>query len=198
MTVLELILIVLGILVAPAASAYWLSRRPPRVVIDRVEVAAKDPDRWIAERVRARGTAPVMVPAVQWNREWNRPPIERYVRCSHEVGVVTFEPGVEYRDGDDFSAVLARMREITALVAEAEFHQGALMVTAMDRSRAVCDVFAAEWPDRAWFCDVFDSGPRGWAQTFQPFGVPRNRDAAQADQVLELAARIAALEAKAG
>jgi hypothetical protein len=46
-------------------------------------------------------------------------------------------------------------------------------------SMAVCerigDAISEVFPDRAYFVEVWQNGRRGFAQVFQPFGVPRNR-----------------------
>lgn len=98
----------------------------------------------------------------------HRPPQEDYVRVSIEIDGYTLEPAVEYRDGDDFDH-LARMLEL--------FAQWSVLakLDRMKTAKLVGKHTEAQWPDRAWFCEVWQHGKRGFAQSVQPFGFPRNR-----------------------
>jgi len=122
----------------------------------------------------------------------NRPPREDYVRVTVSALGYTFEPAVEYRDGDVLRHLARRLKHFShdfahrALRAlEIDWTSYDAMPTAdamMDRmpdvmaaARAVGEQIAAEWPDRAYFIEVWQDGREGFAQVFQPFGVPRNQ-----------------------
>jgi hypothetical protein len=45
---------------------------------------------------------------------------------------------------------------------------------AMDAARRIMRHIVKAWPDRAYFVEVWQEGREGFAQVFQPFGVPRN------------------------
>lgn len=99
-----------------------------------------------------------------------RPPREDYVRVTFEAFGFTFEPAVEFRDGDDFDAVAAKLENVAtdSLAWEMPRNQ-------MDAARRMQRHIAKTWPDRAYFVEVWQDGKRGFAQVFQPFGLPRNR-----------------------
>lgn len=100
-----------------------------------------------------------------------RPPREVYVRTARPtVNGILVEPGVEYREGDEFAAI---EQALTAILVE---HDPGSDET--DPVRIAAPVEAAirvRWPDRAYFIEVYGTG--GWIQIFQPFGVPRNSPA---------------------
>lgn len=102
------------------------------------------------------------------NKRTQRPPIERYLRCSVTVGKYTVEPGIEWRDGDDRLAMLAQLDQIAASIA-----RWAASGDPMEVARSRESQFAALWPGRAWFVEVHNGD--AWTQIFQPFGVPVNR-----------------------
>lgn len=122
------------------------------------------------------------------------PPREDYVRVTVTALGYTFEPAVEYRDGDQFWRIASKLRARAHHVADfltktateevyADFE--ARPVTAariadrqpdsMVAARKVAGLIAEAWPDRAYFVEVWQEGREGFAQVFQPFGVPRNR-----------------------
>lgn len=99
-----------------------------------------------------------------------RPPIERYVRCSATRGAWTVEPGLEWREGDDFDELTDALRTLADMVA--------ICVERTDDPFEPCrtleNTFAHDWPGRAFFIEVHDTDGR-WTQTYQPYGVPMNR-----------------------
>lgn len=97
-----------------------------------------------------------------------RPPREDYVRTTREADGFTLEPAVEYRDGDDFRELVY---ELTSIAINAGFakHRDH-MACARDCARRITE----RWPDRAYFVEVWQEGREGFAQVFQPYGVPRN------------------------
>ncbi len=95
-----------------------------------------------------------------------RPDLEHYVRATVERGAFTCEPAVEYRDGDDFDAVVVELRALADAIYESD--------DAMRAARAVGAAIGARWTDRAYFVEVWAGDDRGFAQVFQPFGVPRD------------------------
>ena len=98
-----------------------------------------------------------------------RPPIERYIRCSVTRGAWTVEPGIEWRDQDDFEALSGDLEVLAAgLASLADTHRDP--AAAARRGEAA---FAGRWPDRAFFIEIHATDGR-WVQIFQPFGIPRN------------------------
>lgn len=100
-----------------------------------------------------------------------RPPVEKYVRTSIEFGGYTSEPAVEWRDGDDWAVMISHLEDIAHRVFVSHHpprHQ-------MDAARQLGAGMAQRWPGRAYFVEVWQEGKSGFAQIFQPFGVPRNR-----------------------
>lgn len=51
----------------------------------------------------------------------------------------------------------------------------AAIATAIEQAQLIGLAMRVIWPDRAYFVEVWQEGRRGFAQVFQPFGVPRNR-----------------------
>lgn len=114
-------------------------------------------------------------PAVVLDLPLKRPPREDYVRVTITFGRFTYEPAIEYRDGDNFDE-LAAILEGCALHASLEGnHWERKSRDAMDAAKIVGGFIARGWPDRAYFVEAWEEGKRGFAQVFQPFGVPRNR-----------------------
>ena len=126
--------------------------------------------------------------------EGQRPPREDYVRVTVSAFGYTFEPAVEYREGDLFGKVSYRLRSCAHRVAHdlmqrtaeevyADFDARPMTTKriiewspdAMAACRAVAARIADVWPDRAYFVEVWQEGREGFAQVFQPFGLPRNR-----------------------
>jgi hypothetical protein len=100
-----------------------------------------------------------------------RPPRESYVRTSRpcaDMIATTVEPGVEYRDGDDFDKMVGQL--YTILVKHDPGDCDA--VHPVKLAESIEGAIAATWPGRAYFVEVHSS--RGWYQVFQPFGLPRN------------------------
>lgn len=97
-----------------------------------------------------------------------RPPREAYVRTSRpcERVNVTVEPGVEFREGDNFDEMTEQLG--TMLVV----HDPGLLIDPVKIAEPIERAIAATWPGRAYFIEVHGAG--GWYQVFQPFGVPRN------------------------
>jgi hypothetical protein len=121
----------------------------------------------------------------------SRPPREDYVRCSVTAVGYTFEPAVEYRDGDNFFRMLRRLKHFAHDFAhraldevQRDWSSFDAMPTAYDildrlpdpmaTAREIGKRISTEWPDRAYFVEVWQQGREGFAQVFQPFGVPRN------------------------
>lgn len=100
----------------------------------------------------------------------HRPPIERYVRCSVTRGAWTVEPGLEWREGDDFEALSGDLEVLACgLASIVDTHRDP---AAAARRGEVA--FAARWPGRAFFIEVHAVDGR-WIQIYQPYGVPRWR-----------------------
>lgn len=102
-------------------------------------------------------------------QDFRRPPREDYVRVTHTAHGYTLEPAVEWRDGDDFTASVNVLRSIVGEVAVRP------LGGVMDRAHECAKIIVRCWPDRAYFVEVWQEGREGFAQVFQPFGVPRNR-----------------------
>lgn len=103
-----------------------------------------------------------------------RPPREDYVRVTIEFGCATYEPAVEWREGDDFDDI-ARLLEGCALNASLEgAHHERQARSQMDQARSCATLIGKVWPDRAYFVEVWQDGKRGFAQCVQPYGFPRN------------------------
>ena len=100
-----------------------------------------------------------------------RPPREKYVRTTVEANGFTLEPAIEWRDGDVFEV---DERIIRGLACDAT--RGLVVSTpdAADVAETCARLLAARWPDRAYFVEVWQDGKSGFAQIFQPFGLPRN------------------------
>lgn len=92
-------------------------------------------------------------------------PIERYVRCSVLRGDWIIEPGLEWREGDNFDDLSSRLR---CLVADMPVNGDP-----MEAARRSEPTFQAMWPGRAFFVEVHDAHGDRWTQIFQPYGVPR-------------------------
>lgn len=97
---------------------------------------------------------------------FDRPPREDYVRTSIECLEFTLEPAVEYRDGDVFDVVVHDLERCASDLSSA--------VDPMKAADLVMSRIKKRWPDRAYFVEVWRTGKTGFAQIFQPFGVPRN------------------------
>lgn len=121
-----------------------------------------------------------------------RPPREDYARVTLTVYGYTFEPAVEYREGDEFGRLAYLLRGCVHHVAHEAWdtvlrewpHFEAVptdrlllerMPDQMAAARRVGERIAKRWPDRAYFVEVWQDGSEGFAQVFQPFGLPRNR-----------------------
>lgn len=118
-----------------------------------------------------------------------RPPEEHYVRATVEVGPnTTIEPAVEWRPGDDWRLVhleleqAARIDGGPSIIGHYPAVSDACGLAApvseydpMDSAKNVASVIRRRFPDRAYFVETWGGGYRGFAQVFQPFGVPRNR-----------------------
>lgn len=104
---------------------------------------------------------------------FDRPPIEKYVRTTVTEHGYTLEPAVEWRDGDSFAHIVELLAAIAGAVAGASRHVGD---DAMECAIDLGGTIAVRWPDRAYFVEVWQEGQSGFAQVFQPFGIPRNRD----------------------
>lgn len=113
-------------------------------------------------RLEAREQPPLSVAV-----SFDRPPREDYVRVTVEHSGWTIEPAVEWREGDAFADV-AEWLELCATL------QGSSDRDMMATAHLIGRRIAEYWPGRAYFVEVWQSGSRGFAQTFQPFGVPRN------------------------
>lgn len=98
-----------------------------------------------------------------------RPPREDYVRVSVETATGCLEPAVEWRFGDSFEALAERLETLAKHIAS-RFPD----CDTMTRAQLLGDRIAKQWPDRAYFVEVWSVGRRGFAQVFQPFGLPRN------------------------
>jgi hypothetical protein len=99
----------------------------------------------------------------------HRPPREDYVRITLDWYGFTIEPAVEYRDGDSFGFLAAQLKCGVKDYGWDKSHDP--MEVAMTVARGI----EVSWPDRAYFVEVWQEGAEGFAQVFQPFGVPRNR-----------------------
>lgn len=96
---------------------------------------------------------------------WVRPPRERYVRTTLNVAGCTFEPGIEWRDGDDFELMAMKLEETVVNMAMfIPSHR-----SMMDRATYLGDRIAYYWPDRAYFVEVWEGDGRGWCQVYQPW-----------------------------
>jgi hypothetical protein len=99
-----------------------------------------------------------------------RPPVESYVRSSLVFDGWTYEPGIEWREGDDRE----RLECYLTLVTEGMFVNAKPTDTPEERGREVGRLIEIAFlgEQRAYFVEVF--APDGtWSQTFQPYGVPR-------------------------
>lgn len=102
---------------------------------------------------------------------FHRPAKELYVRVTVELGGWTFEPAVEFYGGDSFDE-LALMLESTTLAVGHIINDA---YTPMDRAEMICKVLERHYPGRGHFCEVWQHGRRGFAQSVQPVGFPINR-----------------------
>jgi hypothetical protein len=99
---------------------------------------------------------------------FHRPPVEKYVRVTIESRGFTLEPAVEWREGDDFDRATAVLESIGEAASAIGWpHQ---MKAAEECGRRI----ATHFPDRAYFVEVWHGERKGFAQVFQPYGVPRN------------------------
>lgn len=98
-----------------------------------------------------------------------RPPREDYVRTTAGYNGFTLEPAVEYRDGDDFRALTYELTKIAIDAANQSVDDQ------MHCARWAGERIAKQWPDRAYFIEVWQEGREGFAQIVQPYGFPRNR-----------------------
>jgi hypothetical protein len=99
---------------------------------------------------------------------FNRPPWESYIRTTVGYAGFTVEPGIEYRSADDFDYVV---QELGHVVRDWCRETRGPIINAESIGKGL----AHRWPDRAYFVEVWQTGRNGWAQVFQPYGVPRNR-----------------------
>jgi hypothetical protein len=97
------------------------------------------------------------------------------VRVTVELDGWTVEPAVEYRAGDDFATAAAVLSgAVIAVHAMARIESRMVEVGQMELAERIGAQMARLWPDRAYFVEVWQHGAEGFAQVFQPFGVPRN------------------------
>lgn len=101
---------------------------------------------------------------------FQRPPREDYVRVTVECGGFTIEPAVEYQRGELFSLVAQSLRR----AADGPWSSGECW-DQMLVADVIAGRIAERWPDRAYFVEVWQNGTEGFAQVFQPYGVPRNQ-----------------------
>lgn len=102
---------------------------------------------------------------------FKRPPREDYIRVSVEIDGFCYEPAIEFRDGDCFMTMVGWLRMMAIAIRR---ERPAPPDESMARARALADRIASLYPDRAYFVEVWQDGLDGFAQVFQPFGVPRN------------------------
>jgi hypothetical protein len=99
-----------------------------------------------------------------------RPPVEKYVRCSMQVGRYLLEPAVEYRSGDVYAQLLEELQCGTQLAV----HFAPEVRDIMHAADLAGGRIAERWPDRAYYVEAWEDGDEGYAQVVQPFGFPRN------------------------
>ena len=99
-----------------------------------------------------------------------RPPREDYVRVTFSAHGCTFEPALEFRDGDDFATLADKLEDVATDVVAFEMPRDQ-----MAAAKRIAERIGVTWNDRAYFVEVWQEGKRGFAQVFQPYGVPRNR-----------------------
>jgi hypothetical protein len=105
---------------------------------------------------------------------FHRPPVEKYVRVTIDFGGYTYEPAVEWREGDGFYEMTQTL-EGCALNASLEGDFAERRASdAMKQAERVGAIIASAWPDRAYFVEVWHGERKGFAQVFQPYGVPSN------------------------
>jgi hypothetical protein len=102
----------------------------------------------------------------------SRPPREDYVP-------VTARPAVEYDVTTSFACCRLKhfAHSLTALVLVLRCNAYDILDRLPDpmaTAREIGKRISTEWPDRAYFVEVWQQGREGFAQVFQPFGVPRN------------------------
>jgi hypothetical protein len=98
-----------------------------------------------------------------------RPPVEKYVRVTIECYGFTFEPAVEWREGGHSFESWTRFLE--------ECVRGTRISNlddAMSAATKIGDCIRRSCPDRAYFVEVWHGEKKGFAQIYQPFGVPRS------------------------
>lgn len=103
--------------------------------------------------------------------EHHRPPRESYVRCSIHVGNFTIEPAVEWRWTDSFYDMTNQLDSLARTIAVSSRGERDPMSLAAEIGNAI----SGTWPGRAYFCECWDETQPGFAQVFQPYGIPRNR-----------------------
>lgn len=101
-----------------------------------------------------------------------RPALEKYVRTTIEHRGFTFEPAVEWRDGDGFY----EMVEMLNRIATDPWRPNA---DPMQQAELIGLVIKCMWPGRAYFVEVWHGERRGFAQCVQPYGFPRNQSGAE-------------------
>jgi hypothetical protein len=100
---------------------------------------------------------------------FDRPPVERYVRVTIDFGGYTYEPAVEWRDGDGFYEMTERLDAIAR-----DPDRPTRGSDSMEQAELIGLALRGTWPDRAYFVEVWHGEKNGFAQIYQPFGVPRN------------------------
>jgi hypothetical protein len=96
----------------------------------------------------------------------SRPPRELYARATINRGEFTHEPAVEFHGGDDYDDVVAKLEACAEIEIPPDPIAASLEIGA---------AIAALWPGRAYFVESWQTGRRGFAQVFQPYGLPRNQ-----------------------
>lgn len=97
-----------------------------------------------------------------------RPPRESYVRATVEAHGYTLEPAVEWRTGDCFEHVVETLRILAIESAKLEFSD-------LMRTATYCgDAIRTRYEGRAYFVEAWQDGECGFAQVYQPWGVPVN------------------------
>ncbi len=100
-----------------------------------------------------------------------RPPIERYLRCTVTFGCWTVEPGLQYERGDQLAPLLLQLQSVIC-----EAWKAAAPTSIDDVPKfndAVEQLVIRLWPGRAWFLEVHHA-IAGWTQIYQPYGIPRS------------------------
>lgn len=102
---------------------------------------------------------------------FERPPIERYVRCSVDLPGGSLELGLFYNRGEPLRGLSDKLGELATKAARVVDGPITLEIAEMLSAELEANI-VAQWGDRAWFLEVWNADS-ALTQIYAPHGMPR-------------------------